>query len=81
MKFAALAQMPQMPTISSKVLVGNTGSMTRANGGGFTPTPIPTSMAAFSNATVSSYARSVHVPTNTTLGINGGQNSRQTNIT
>ena len=76
--------MPQMPTISSKVLVGNTGSMARANngggGGGFSPIPIPTSMAAFSNSTtaaVSSYARSVHVPTNTALlGVNGGPSSR-----
>ena len=77
--------MPQMPTISSKVLVGNTGSMARANnggGGGFSPPipPIPTSMAAFSNSTtaaVSSYARSVHVPTNTALlGVNGGPSSR-----
>ena len=73
--------MPQMPTISSKVLVGNTGSMPRVNngGGGFSPIPITTSMAAFSNSTtaaVSSYARSVHVPTNTALGINGGPSSR-----
>lgn len=36
------SQMPQMPTISSKVQVVNTGSMTRANNAnGFSPTPIP----------------------------------------